>query len=75
METEFISGLPIWKKMSNGRKQANGSLVGGNETQGFGSTAEDPARGSTRSGMVNFAPTDGLGSTQPVKKTTRMTGE
>ncbi len=75
METEFVSGLPIWKKMSNGRKQANGSLVGGNEMQRFGSTTEDPARGSTRSGMVNFAPTDDLGSMQPVEMTTRTTGE
>ncbi len=73
-ETEFVSGLPVWKKMSDTRKQANGSLVGESATEGSENAAVGPARGATCSGLVNFAPTDDLGSRQLAGKTAKATG-
>ncbi len=71
METKFVSGLLVWKKMSDDRTQQNGSLVGRSETGGLGNAAVDPARSTTCSG-VNYATPHVSDSRQPVKKTKKM---
>ncbi len=74
METEFVSGLPIRKKMSDSRTQANGSLVGGNAMEGTGNATADTVRGLTRSGL-SFAAPNVSGSRQLARKTTKTMGE
>ncbi len=74
METEFVSGLPIWKKMSGCRAQENGSLVNGNAMEGMGNVAAGIARSTTHSG-ASFAMLNISGSKQMAKMAAKMMSE
>ncbi len=71
METKFVSGLLIRKKMSDDRTQQNGSLAGGSAMEGLENAAVGPARSITHSGL-SYATPNVSDSRQPAKKTKRM---
>ncbi len=74
MAAEFVSGLLVWKKMSNGQTQQNRSLVGGSATEGLENAAVGPARSITCSGLSYAAP-NVSGSRQLSRKTAKTTSE